>query len=42
MKPRPPRRRRHGEEAPRAALKELAVFVTVIALTMLLSLAFIG
>ena len=35
-------RKRLGEEAPGAAVKELAVFVAVIALTLLLSFAFIG
>jgi Flp pilus assembly pilin Flp len=42
MKLRTRERRRFGEEAPGAAAKELAVFVAVIALTLLLSFAFIG
>ncbi|WP_259651895.1 hypothetical protein [Variovorax sp. UMC13] len=42
MKPQASEKRRLGGAAPGAALKELAVFFTVIALTLLLSFAFIG
>lgn len=42
MKVQAPAKRGLGEDAPGAALRELAVFATVIALTLLLSFAFIG
>lgn len=42
MKLRTPTRRRIGADAPGAAMSELAVFVTVIALTLVLSFVFIA
>ncbi|MGJ7542835.1 hypothetical protein [Variovorax sp. LT1R16] len=42
MKLQTPTRRRIGEDAPGAAMRELAIFVTVIGLTLVLSFVFIA